>query len=98
MSQIHLQKNHSLGGDEARKTAEKLADRLAAEYNATWQWHNNDLKLTAKGVSGLLHVDHDMVDIKVDLGMMLRPFKGKIESRIKAQLDDILDKENLSAL
>jgi putative polyhydroxyalkanoate system protein len=98
MSQIHLQKNHSLGGDEARKTAEKLADRLAAEYKAKWQWHNNDLKLTAKGVQGLLHVGHDMVDIKVDLGMMLRPFKGKIESRIKAQLDDILDKENLSAL
>jgi putative polyhydroxyalkanoate system protein len=98
MSQIHLQKKHALGGDEARKTAEKLADRLAAEYNAKWQWHNNDLKLTAKGVQGLLHVGHDMVDIKVDLGMMLRPFKGKIESRIKAQLDDILDKENLSAL
>jgi len=97
MSLIHLRKKHALGRAKARKTAEKLADSLAAEYNAKYQWHNNDLKLTAKGVQGLLHVGHDMVDIKVDLGVMLRPFKGKIESRIKAQLDDTLDKDNFSA-
>jgi putative polyhydroxyalkanoate system protein len=89
-------KKHALSGAEARKTAEILADRLAAEYNAKWQWQDNDLKLTAKGVHGLLHVGHDMVDIKVDLGMVLRPFRGKIENRIKEELDDILDRENFS--
>lgn len=97
MSLIHLRKKHALGRAEARKTAEKLADSLASEYNAKCQWHNNDLKLTAKGVQGLLHVGHDTVDIKVDLGMMLRPFKGKIENHIKAQLDDILEKVNSPA-
>ena len=97
MSLIHLRKKHALGRAEARKTAERLAESLAAEYNAKCQWHNNDLKLTAKGVSGLLHVGQDMGDLKVDLGMMLRPFKGKIENHIKAQLDDILDKDSSSA-
>lgn len=96
MSLIHIRKKHALGRAEARKTAEQLADSLASEYNAKCQWHNDDLKLTAKGVKGLLHVGQDTVDIKVDLGMMLRPLKGKIESRIMAKLVDLLDEDSTS--
>ena len=97
MSLIHIRKKHALGRARARKTAEQLAKRLASEYDAKYQWHNDDLNLTAKGVEVLLHMDKDTVVIKVDLNMMLRPFKGKIERRIMAKLDAILGKENVSA-
>jgi putative polyhydroxyalkanoate system protein len=97
MSLIHIRKKHALGRDKARQTAEHLARSLASEYNAKYQWHNDDLKLTAKGVEGLLHVEKDIVEIKVHLGMLLRPLKGKIESRIMAKLDDIIDADSTSA-
>jgi putative polyhydroxyalkanoate system protein len=97
MSRIHLRKKHVLGRAKARKTAEKLAESLSTEYNAKCQWHNDDLKFKSKGVKGLLHVGQDEVEIKLDLGMMLRPFKGKIENSILAQLDDILGKDSTSA-
>ena len=97
MSLIHIRKKHALGHAQARKTADQLAKSLASEYNAKCQWHNDDLKFTSKGVQGLMHVGRDVVDIKVDLGMMLRPFKGKIESSIKAPLADILEKGSTSA-
>jgi putative polyhydroxyalkanoate system protein len=90
MSQIHIRKKHSLGHAEARKTAEKLAASLASEYNAKCRWHNDDLEFKSTGVNGKLHVGKDEVDIKVNLGMMLRPLKGKIESSIRSKLDDIL--------
>jgi hypothetical protein len=34
------------------------------------------------------------VEIKVNLGMMLRPLRSKIENGIKAELDDILRDNN----
>ena len=34
-------------------------------------------------------VSKDEVDIRVSLGMLLRPLKGRIENSIRARLDDI---------
>lgn len=97
MPQIHIRKKHKLGKAGARKTAETLADSLASEYKAKCQWKDDDLSFSSKGVKGNLHVADDEVEIKVDLGLMLRPLKSKIESGIVAQLDDIIDEnENIA--
>jgi len=90
MSQIEIKKKHALGKAGARKTAEKLAESLTAEYNAKCEWINDDLCFTSPGVKGKLCVGDEDVEIKVDLGLMLRPLKSKIESGIVSQLDDIL--------
>jgi putative polyhydroxyalkanoate system protein len=97
MSQIHIRKKHALGKQRARKTAEQLAGKLASEYNAKCRWKNDNLEFSSKGVNGRLHVSHDEVDIKVNLGLMLRPLRGKIEDGILAQLDDILGNEETTA-
>ncbi|HYQ72946.1 MAG TPA: polyhydroxyalkanoic acid system family protein [Gammaproteobacteria bacterium] len=90
MSQIHIRKKHKLDHALARKTAEVLAERLASEYNARYQWHNDELQFESTAVNGKLHVSKDEVDIKVSLGMLLRPLKGRIENSIRSRLDDIL--------
>ena len=90
MSQIHIQKKHNLSHAEARKTAEELARGLASEYNAKYRWRDNDLEFKSTGVNGKLHVSKNEVEIKVSLGMLLRPLKGKIESSIRSKLDEIL--------
>jgi putative polyhydroxyalkanoate system protein len=91
MAHIKIRKKHKLGKAGARKTAEKLADNLAAEYNAKCKWKDDDLSFSSTGVKGKLHISDDEVAINVDLGLMLRPLKAKIESGIVAQLDEILD-------
>ena len=90
MSQIHIRKKHSLDHARARKTAEKLAESLASEYNAKFHWKDDDLEFKSTGVNGKLHVGKHEVDIKVSLGLMLRPLKAKIESSIRSRLDEIL--------
>lgn len=97
MAQIHIKKKHTLGKQQARKTAERLAGKLAAEYDAKCRWKNDNLMFSSPGVNGSLHVAHDQVEIKVDLGLMLRPFRAKIENGIREQLDDILGGEQASA-
>ena len=94
MSQIHIRKKHKLGQKQARKTAEKLAEKLASEYNAKCCWKDDNLEFKSSGVNGLLNVKNDEVEIKVNLGMMLRPLRSKIENGINAELDDILSDES----
>ncbi len=97
MAQIHIKKKHKLGKAGARKTAEKLADSLSSEYNAKCKWVEDDLVFSSTGVKGKLHIADEDVEIKVDLGLMLRPLKSKIESGIVAQLDTIIDEnENVA--
>lgn len=91
MSQIHIRKKHKLGKQGARKTAEQLADSLTSEYKARCSWKDDDLNFSSTGVKGRLHISDDEVEILVDLGLMLRPLKSKIESGIIAQLDDIIE-------
>ena len=97
MSHIEISKKHSLGKIGARSTAEKFAESLASEYGAECSWKDDDLTFTSRGVKGKLHVGDDEVEIKVDLGLFLRPLKSKIQSSIVAQLDDILgDDSNIA--
>ena len=91
MATIHVRKKHKLGHAQARKTAEKLAKKLAAEYNAKYAWKGDDLEFKSTGVNGQLHIKDDEVAIDVNLGMMMRPFKSKIEQGLRAELDAILD-------
>jgi putative polyhydroxyalkanoate system protein len=96
MSRIHVRKKHKLGHARARKTAEELAEKLAAEYNAKYAWKGDDLEFKSTGVNGQLHVKDDEVEIDVSLGMMMWPFKSKIEQGLRAELDAILDDKKMA--
>lgn len=42
------------------------------------------------GVKGQLTIDHNDLHIHLELGMLLRPFKSRIEQEIHSQLDQII--------
>jgi putative polyhydroxyalkanoate system protein len=90
MSQIRLRRKHKLGQQQARKTAEKLAKKLASEYKAKYRWIDDRLEFKSSGVSGQLNIKEDEVEVRMELGMMMRPLKSKIEQRLRAELDGIL--------
>ena len=74
MSQILIRRRHGLDHAHARATAEKLAADLASGYRADYQWQGNEPRFRSPGIEG----------------MLLQPFRGKIESGIRARLDAIL--------
>lgn len=87
MANIHIKKRHHLGHDEARDRVEQIARELKKKLNADYAWKGNSLHFKRSGASGHIDLKDDVIEIRIKLGMVLAPMKGKIESAITEQLD-----------
>ncbi|MEA1080706.1 polyhydroxyalkanoic acid system family protein [Marinobacter qingdaonensis] len=90
MSVIDVHRSHSLDKEHARAAAETLAKDLSQQFDVHYQWDGDELKFKRSGVKGYLHIQQADLHVHLELGMMLRPFKSKIEKEIHSQLDQIL--------
>jgi len=90
MSTIEIERKHQLGKEEAQKAATGIAEELGRKFEVRHEWSGDRLKFHRQGVKGYLDVNEDRIRVKVELGLMLRPFKGKFEEEISRQLDKII--------
>lgn len=90
MSVIDVHRAHTLDKDHAREAAEALAQDLSSQFDLNYQWEGDHLKFKRSGVKGQLDITDDDLHVHLELGLLLRPFKSKIESEIHNQLDQVL--------
>ena len=90
MSVIDVHRPHNLDKEHAREAAEALAKDLSSQFDVNYQWEGDQLKFKRSGVKGHLTISPADLHIHLELGMMLRPFKSKIEQEIHSQLDHII--------
>jgi len=90
MSVIDIHRAHSLDKAHAREAAETLAKDLSKQFDVNYQWEGDLLKFKRSGVKGQLDIAEDDLHIHLELGLMLRPFKSRIEQEIQSQLDQII--------
>jgi putative polyhydroxyalkanoate system protein len=90
MSVIHITKRHKLGYTRARTKAEDLVSRLKSDFDADYRWEKEDLRFSSRGVEGRIHIGEHEVDVRIRLGILLRPMKSRIENAIEARLEEIL--------
>ncbi len=90
MSVIDIHRAHSLDKAHAREAAETLAKDLSRQFDVNYQWEGDLLKFKRSGVKGQLDIAETDLHIRLELGMMLRPFKSRIEQEIHSQLDQII--------
>lgn len=90
MSAIDVHRAHTLDKDHAREAAEALARDLSSQFDLDYQWEGDHLKFKRSGAKGHLNITNDDLHVHLELGMLLRPFKSKIEQEIHRQLDQIL--------
>ncbi|HEY8084359.1 MAG TPA: polyhydroxyalkanoic acid system family protein [Methylophilaceae bacterium] len=90
MSGIHIERVHTLGKADARKSAEHIAARLKHELKIDSQWHGDVLQLTHAGAKGSIVVADNKVEVRVELPFLLRPLRAKVEREIEQQLDKYL--------
>jgi hypothetical protein len=98
-TRINVSVGHALGRAEAlRRTKnflgqikEKHADEIS-DLNEEWVGTTGTFSFTARGfdVSGTLNVDDRRVTMSGEGSALLRPFKGKIESILREQAQEIL--------
>lgn len=88
MSKIVVERQHRLGRAGARDKAQQLAERLAQQYDVSYQWVGDTLEVQRTGAKGSIEVDEDTVRISLKLGLLLSGLSGTI----KRELEEALDK------
>jgi len=87
MANIHIEKDHHLGLENARAQVEELARSLKNELQADYEWKGNRLVFERSGASGTIDVGPDHIDLNIELGLAFSMIKGVIEERINRRLD-----------
>ena len=95
---ILFRRHHSLGLAKAKRLAETLAHKLQNDFGGTYTWEDNTLHFQRTGVSGSAEVTKDSVQIRVELGLLLRPLRARIEREIRAGLDAHLGHEDVRSM
>jgi putative polyhydroxyalkanoate system protein len=89
MSVIDIHRAHSLDKSHAREAAETLAKDLSRQFDVNYEWEGDRLRFKRSGIKGKLEISEQELHIHLELGLMLRPFKSRIEQEIHSQLDQI---------
>ncbi|MBD3671251.1 MAG: polyhydroxyalkanoic acid system family protein [Gammaproteobacteria bacterium] len=87
MAHIRINRAHSMDNKSIREEVQKLADKLSQELEARYQWNGDRLEFERSGASGFIAIGENNLNIELKLGMLLSPFKGKVEQSISEYLD-----------
>ena len=99
MPRITMEAPHALGQDEALKRLKDKFDSARLHYGAEvrnlderWTDHTLNFSFSAMGmgVSGTVKVEERAVKLNAELPFAATFFKGAIESRLRAELGDLL--------
>ena len=90
MTQISVERKHTLGRDAARAKAQALVDRLSREYDLKASWDGDRVDVARSGANGSVHIGQDSIRVDLKLGMMMSMMSGTIKSEIERALDKAL--------
>ncbi|MGE8388462.1 MAG: polyhydroxyalkanoic acid system family protein [Pseudomonas sp.] len=90
MTQISVERKHSLGREAARAKAEALVDKLSREYDLKATWNGDRVDVARSGANGTVHIGDDSIRVELKLGMMLSMMSGTIKGEIERALDKAL--------
>ena len=91
MSVIDVTRHHTLDHDHAIAAADSLARSLADDFDVHYQWDGDQMTFKRSGVKGKLNVTPSTIHIRLELGLLLRPLKGRIEREIHQHLDSLVE-------
>ena len=94
MPELKIEREHTLGLDGARLVAERWREQAEQDWGMTCASEPGEsldrMLFERSGVSGELCVSATRFDLQIKLGFLLGAYSGKIEEKIKANLDALL--------
>ena len=83
MAEISMRRSHGFDDPIAvRSRIEGLADKVADRLGGEWHWEGDAAVCETRGAEARVAYDAETISIDVSLPLMLRPLKGKLESKI----------------
>lgn len=89
MSVIEVTRPHALDREHAVAAANDLAQSLARDFDVHYRWDGPVLHFKRSGAKGRMEVSGNTIHIRLELGFLLVPFKGRIEQEIHKHLDHL---------
>ncbi|PVZ09666.1 MULTISPECIES: polyhydroxyalkanoic acid system family protein [unclassified Pseudomonas] len=87
MSQITVERQHTLGREAARARAGKLVEKLQSKYDMQAEWEGDTVELKRSGITGQVAITDTLVRVEIKLGMMLSMMSAMVEAEINKALD-----------
>ena len=101
MADIHIERAHSMGLAQARKTAFQWAEQVEEKFDMSCTYEEgataDEVSFTRAGVSGTLQVTKDSFVLDAKLGFLLGAFKDRIEGEIVKNLDTLISEAPVKA-
>lgn len=90
MAVIDVRREHAMSREQALAAADRLARELARDYDLHFDWQGDMLRFKRMGAKGWLKVEDAAIAIHLELGLLLRPFKGRIEQEVTRNMDSFV--------
>ena len=87
MATIELKHPHTLEISEATARAKGLVDEFADKLKASVQWDGPSATFKGAGFSGSATVTDQALQVDVDLSLVMRPLRSKIESQLRSAVE-----------
>jgi len=100
VSDIHIERNHSLGIERAREVARGWLELVESEYGMDCKysegWVSDLAKFSRPGAEGTLRVTEDNFTLRMTLGFLMESYAKQIKEHVTRNLDDLLGKADKS--
>lgn len=94
MAQILIERQHQMGLEQARRTAEQWVDEARSKFDLDCELirgsDSDEVRFSRSGLSGTLEVSGQHFRMQAQLGFLLSAFKDRIESEIEKNLDALI--------
>jgi len=91
MPKFTIERSHSLSVDDAKARLQSLSDKLSDKYGLKSSWKTATLaEVKGTGATGTITCEPGKVSVMIDLSFALTPLKGKIEDKVKRELESAL--------
>lgn len=91
MADISITQKHTLTHNKAKAAAQKVANKMAKEYDMASEWNGNVLIFKRSGVSGTLAVMDSEAQLDIMLGFLFKACSDKIEEEVSRTMRKVFD-------
>jgi len=80
---IKFSSPHAIGKDRAKEAVMTVVEDIDGKLDVEYEWDGDTVTFERPGIEGFINVRPEEVEVEIRLGLIYRPFKSKIESRIR---------------
>jgi len=86
MADINIVQEHHLAPEQARAAAQKMADKLAEQFELECRWDGDVLRFERSGVNGALTLRPNQAQLQIALGFPLSMMAGQVEAKVSEKM------------